>query len=172
MRFGKVDAHRLAKTILYLLCLCAAGTIVGIYGYFLSYLSLDGSHISAWKKAIEGISGAAVLYTLINAIMTCCLNYRPAIAIISTILDVCFAAGFVVISVLTRQSASSCNGYLHTPLGSGVSYGTPPGSVGREGMIPYLWFVCSLNKAVFAVSIVAMLPLISTAVLQLLSLKG
>jgi hypothetical protein len=168
---GKFDAHRLAKAILYPLCLCAAGTIVGIYGYFLSSLTLDGSCISAWKKAIEGISGAAVLYTLINTIMTCCLNYRPILAVISIVLDVCFAGSFVAISVLTRQSASSCDGYLHTPLGNGVSYSTPPSSRGREGRVPYLWFVCSLNKAVFAVSIIAIVILISTAIMQLMSLR-
>jgi lysylphosphatidylglycerol synthetase-like protein (DUF2156 family) len=171
MRSEKFDAHRLARTILYLLCLCAASTIVGIYGYFLPYLSLNGTHVASWKKAIEGISGAAVLYSLINAILTCCLSHRPFLAVISIILDICFAAGFAAISVLTRQSASSCSGYLHTPLGSGVSYSTPLNSGARDGRVPYLWFVCSLNKAVFAVSIVAMFILASTAVIQLLSLR-
>jgi hypothetical protein len=168
MRFGKLDTHWLAKTTLYLLCICAAGTIVGIYGYFLAYLSLDESHIAAWKKAIEGISGAAVLYTLINAILTCCLDHRPYLVVISIILDAGFAGGFVAISVLTRQSASSCSAYLHTPLGSGILYSTPPDSGGREGRVPYLWYVCSLNKAVFAVSIITTVILITTIVMQLM----
>jgi hypothetical protein len=171
MRSGKLDAQRIVQTILYLLCLCAASIIVGVYGYFLSYLRLDELDISVWKKVIEGISGATVLYTLINAILTCCLDSRPFLATISFVLDTCFAGGFIAIAVLTRQGTSTCSGYLHTPLGSGFSYDTPPRSHSREGTVPYLWFVCSLEKAVFAVSIIAIVILITTAIMQLLHFR-
>ncbi|KEQ68336.1 hypothetical protein M436DRAFT_23180, partial [Aureobasidium namibiae CBS 147.97] len=162
---------RIVQTTLYLLCLCAAGAIVGIYGYFLSYLTQHKLPISASSKAIEGISSAAVLYTLINAISTCFLGGHPVLAIISFILDTCFAGGFIAIAVLTRRSVSSCSGYLHTPLGSGVSYSTPPSRQDRAGRVPYLWFVCSLDKAGFAVSIVGIVILVTTAIMQLLRFR-
>lgn len=171
MRAGKLDAHRLIQTTLYLLCLCVAGVVGGIYGYFLSYLTLHELPVSASTKAIEGISSATVLYTLINAISTCFLDDRPLLGIISFVLDMCFAGGFIAIAVLTRHSISSCSGYLHTPLGSGVSYSTPPSNKDQAGRVPYLWFVCSLDKAVFAVSIVAIVILVTTAVMQLLRFR-
>jgi predicted Co/Zn/Cd cation transporter (cation efflux family) len=116
-------------------------------------------------KAIEGISGAAVLYTLINTILTCCLGGRPFLAIFSCILDICFAGGFIAIAVLTRQGASSCSGYIHTPLGSGDSWYAAPSK--HYGLIPYLSKVCSKNKAVFAISIVATVLFVASTIMQL-----
>jgi len=171
MPSGKLDNQRIVHTTLYLLCLCAAGVIVGIYGYFLSYLTLHKLPIPASTKAIEAISSATVLYTSINAISTCFLDSRPLLAIISFALDTCFAGGFVAIAVLTRRSISSCSGYLHTPLGSGVSYSTAPSRQNRAGRVPYLWFVCGLDKAVFAVSIVGIAILVTTAIMQLLRFR-
>lgn len=168
MRSGKLNTQKIVQITLYLLCLCAAGVIVGIYSYFLSYLTLHKLPISASTKAIEAISSATILYTLTNAISTYFLDGRPFFAIISFGLDTCLAGGFVAIAVLTRRSVSSCSGYLHTPLGSGVDYSTAPSRQDRAGRVPYLWFVCSLDKAVFAVSIVGIAILVTTAVLQLL----
>jgi len=171
MRSGKLDTQRIVQTALYLLCLCAAGVIVGIYSYFLSYLTLHKLPISASTKAIEAISSTTVLYTLINAISTFFLDGGSLLAILSFVLDTCFAGGFVAIAVLTRRSVSSCSGYLHTPLGSGVSYGTPPSRQDQAGKVPYLWFVCSLDKAVFAVSIVGIAILVTMAIMQLLRFR-
>jgi len=171
MRSGKLNTQIIVQTTLYLLCLCAAGVIVGIYGYFISNLTLHKLPISASTKAIEAISSVTVLYTLINAISTCFLNGHPFFAVLSFVLDTCFAGGFVAIAVLTRRSVSSCSGYLDTPLGSGISYGTPPSRQDRAGRVPYLWFVCSLDKAVFAVSIVGIAISVTTAILQLLRFR-
>ena len=167
----KLETHRIVQTTLNLLCLCAAGVIVGIYGYFLSYLTLHNLPISASTKAIEAISSTTVFYTLINAISAFFLDSYPLLAILSFILDTCFAGGFVAIAVLTRWSVASCSGYLYTPLGSGVDYSTPPSRQDQAGRVPYLWFVCSLDKAVFAVSIVGIAILVTTAILQLLRFR-
>lgn len=48
---------------------CAA-IILGIYSYFLAVLANHNVHIPTWEKAVEGLSGAACLYTLFAVLLT------------------------------------------------------------------------------------------------------
>lgn len=48
---------------------CSA-IILGIYSYFLAVLADHNLGIPRWEKAVEGISGVAVLYTLFAVLLT------------------------------------------------------------------------------------------------------
>merc|ERR1711879_332682 len=71
MAFGGA-ALKFIQTFLYALEFCCAGIILGIYSYFLSVLADRDAPIYTWAKAVEGISGAAVLYTIFAVLLTCC----------------------------------------------------------------------------------------------------
>ena len=53
-------------------------------------------------KAVEGMAGAAVIYTAFAALVTCFLGGKSFFAILAIILDLLFCAAMVAIAVLTR----------------------------------------------------------------------
>ena len=62
------------STALYALEFCCACIILGVYGYFLSVLADRNETITVWEKAITGISGGIVLYTIFAVLLTCFLG--------------------------------------------------------------------------------------------------
>lgn len=82
----KGGALRLIQTLLYALAFLCGAVILGIYSYFLATLADRDSPIQTWVKAVEGISGAAVLYTIFAVVLTCCLggiSFFALLAIVS-----------------------------------------------------------------------------------------
>lgn len=152
---------RFGQTGLRLLEFACAAIVLGIYSYFLSVLADKNMHIPTWEKAVEGMSGAAVLYTIFGILFTLCLGGVTFFAAIAVFLDILFAGCFAAIAYYSRHGANSCRGIVNTPLGTGLSSQDAPGA-GTWG------YVCSLNTACFAVSILAIFLFILTAIVQLL----
>lgn len=162
-------ALKLIQTGLYAIEFCCAGVILGIYSYFLSVLADRDAPIYTWAKAVTGMSGAAVLYTIFAVLLTCCLGGKTFFAFIAIVLDILFCAAFVAIAVLTRDGADNCSGYVKTPLGNGQSSAKQGfRSNGQGNQITYsvsLGSACRLNTACFALAIFgALLFFISTLV--------
>jgi len=163
-------ALKLFQTLLYATEFVCAAVILGIYSYFLSVLADRDAQIYTWVKAVEGISGAAVLYTLFAVLLTCCLGGKPFFAFIAIVLDILFCAGFVVMAILTRDGAHSCNRpNISTPIGKGnpdAKQGFDSSDQGNQ--ITYavsLRTACRLNTACFSVAILgAVLFFLSTLV--------
>jgi len=155
---------RFGQTGLRVLEFACAAIILGIYSYFLSVLADKNMHIPTWEKAVEGMSGAAVLYTIFGVILTLCLGGISFFAAIAVFLDILFAGCFAAIAYYTRHGASRCKGVVNTPLGTGLSSQNAPGA-GDWG------YVCSLNTACFAVAIVSILLFLITAAVQLLLVR-
>ena len=91
--------------------------------------------IANWKKAVEGIAGAAVLYTAFAVILTCCLAGIRVFSFLALLLDLLFAGGMIAIAYMTRQGAKSCVGEVKTPIGSGSSdssSGFGPSGIGTD----------------------------------------
>lgn len=132
--------------------------------------------IPNWQKAVEGISGIAVIYTIAAVVLTCCLGGISFFAFTAIVLDILFIGGFIAIAVLTRHGASSCSGIVNTPLGvadatenSSDGYGSGGIGTGEGENLTYSVSprtACRLNTAAFAVSIIAVIIFIITAVLQ------
>jgi hypothetical protein len=55
---------------------------VGLFSYFLATTASHSVHGPNWVRAVEGISGAAVLYTIVAILLTCCLGGKPFFAFI------------------------------------------------------------------------------------------
>ncbi|KAK3311746.1 hypothetical protein B0H66DRAFT_578803 [Apodospora peruviana] len=98
---------------------CCAALILAIFSYFLTTLASHKLHIATWLRAVEGISGAAVLYTLLALMLLCCVAGHPVSSFMMIFLDICFLATFIYIAAATRGGASSCNGVVHTVFGTG-----------------------------------------------------
>lgn len=68
-------------------------------------------------KAVEGISGAAALYTAFAVILVCFLGGITLFAFLGLFLDVLFCGAFIAIAILTRGAAKKCSG-SRSPLGN------------------------------------------------------
>lgn len=145
---------------------CAA-LILAIFSYFLATLHNHALHIDDWIRAVEGISGAAVLYTLLGLLLMCCLAGHPFTSFIAIVLDICFAAAFIYVAVANKGGASSCNGYVSTPFGTGDSTNNVVDN-GNGGFtaLPSLRQACQLESACLAVSIIAIFFFIFSAILE------
>jgi hypothetical protein len=131
--------------------------------------------IPDWQRAIEVISGTAVLYTTTAMVFSCCLSDIGSVVFNAIVLNVLFIGGFIANAVLTRHGGSSCSGIVNTPLGigntgnnydafesNGLSAGeseTPTYSISPHTS-------CRLNTAAFAVSIIATFVFMVTTLLQ------
>ena len=134
--------------------LCAA-VILGIFSYFLATLHNHNLRITNQVRAVEGISGAAVLYTLIALLLLCCLAGIALFSIIAIILDILFIGAFIYIAWANRDGAGSCKGYVDTPFGRGQSTSNVQGSSGFTSL-PSFHTACRLQTACLAVAIIAM----------------
>lgn len=142
---------------------CAA-VILGIYSYFLAVNSKHNQTIPTWEKAVEGISGAACLYTIFGAVFVLCLGGVAAFGYLAVLLDIAFAGAFAVIAYYTRHGANSCKGVVNTPIGTGLDNQSAPGA-GDYG------YACSLNTAAFAVAVIGILLFLISAVWNILLVR-
>lgn len=164
MGFGGV-ALRSVATFFYFLEFCCAAIILGIYSYFLSVLADRNEYITKSEKAVEGISGIAVIYTIFAVLLTFCLGGARLAAGVAVILDVLFTGAFIALAVLTRQGAKSCNNIAASPLGVGAA-GQKVGFQGQATYQASYGLSCRLNKAAFAVSIIGAFLFLLSAGLQ------
>ena len=137
---------------------CCAAIIIAIFSYFLATLHNHDLPINTYIRAVEGISGAAVLYTLIALLTVCCLGGIAFLSFFSMILDLAFCGAFVYVAYETRGGAGTCKGQVNTPFGSGNTNTSNSVATGKGGItkLPSLKTACKLETACFAVAIVAM----------------
>jgi len=171
MGIFKGGALRLFQSFLYLINFCCAAIILGIYSYFLSVLADRNLYINNDLRAVEGLSGAAVVYTIFAVLLTCCLGGVSFFAFLAIVLDVCFIGAMIAIAVLTREGAYSCSGVINTPLGYGPAndvLSSNTATSGTDYTIPVRnGTACRLNKACFAVSIIGAFFFLITALMQI-----
>ncbi|PNY27211.1 Uncharacterized protein TCAP_02861 [Tolypocladium capitatum] len=133
--------------------LCAA-LVLGVYSYFLAALHNHDLPIASAVRAVEGISGAAVLYTLIGLLLLCCVAGLAFTSFVAVVLDVCFIGAFIYVAVANKNGAGSCSGYVDTPFGSGQSVAQVQGTEGFTAL-PSFHTACRLQTACLAVAIIA-----------------
>ncbi|KAK4548064.1 hypothetical protein LTR36_010784 [Oleoguttula mirabilis] len=183
MGLFKGGALRLFQTALYAVLFLCAAIILGIYSYFLSVLADRNDPIAKWTRAVEGISGAATLYLIFAVLLTCCFGGVSALAFTAVVLDILFCGTMIAVAIMTRHGASSCKGYVRTPLGNGQASsgsggfgnGFGEGGSNSDNNVTYsvhLGTACNLNTAVFALSLIAALLFLCTAALQLALIRS
>lgn len=145
---------------------CCAALILAIYSYFLAALHNHNLSIASSVRAVEGISGAAALYTLIALLLLCCFAGIPFTSFIAMVLDFCFIGAFIYVAVANKGGASSCSGYLDTPFGKGEADKTVEGSKGFTAL-PSFHTACKLQTACLAVAIIAIFFFIFSILVEL-----
>merc|ERR1712072_852462 len=124
---------------------CAA-VIIGIFSYYLATLTDHSLPISVHIKAVEGISGAAVLYTLAALVLVCCLGGIAFFSALGMVLDFAFCGAFAYIAWVNRHATDgSCSGFVRT--------------------------ACRLQKAAFAVAIIGCVFFFISIFLEFLLIK-
>lgn len=161
MAFGGGLALKGVSWFLRLIEFCCAAIILGIFSYFLWELHHNGLHIPVYERAVEGISGAAVLYTIFALVLVCCLGGIAIFSFIGMLLDLAFTGAFIYLAYATRHGARSCRGIVNTPLGIGNASNRVEGPIDVNGGIITQTVLriryhtaCELNTACFAVAIV------------------
>lgn len=174
MGFGGLTL-KLFQTFLYALEFCCAAIILGIYSYFLAVQSNRNVGVPQWEKAVEGMSGIGVVYTIFAVILTCCLGGVAFFAFLGIVLDLLLCAAFVALAVLTRSGASSCTGNnVTSPLGTGPSdskggFGSSGFGTGKGQDVTYsvsIGTACRYNTACFAVAIIGAFLFLTSAFMQ------
>ena len=93
--------------------------------------------IPNWERAVEGISGAGVIYTAFAVILTCFLGGITFFSFLGVVLDICFCGGFIAIAILADDGKNTCTGVNNSPIGPGEHLS------------------CQLQRVTFIVAIIA-----------------
>jgi hypothetical protein len=157
---------RITQTVLRIIQLLCATVALAIFSYFLAVLSNHHLPIHTWVRAVEGMSGASVLYLLFAVLLTLFLGGIAFFAFIAVVLDICFIGCYIAIAWFNRSGANSCQGNVNTVLGSGPSNSAAPGGNQTATYAPNLRNACRLETAVFAVAIINIFLFLITATLQ------
>lgn len=134
---------------------CCAVIVLALFSYFLAAMTNHDIYIENWIRAVEGISGAAVLYTVLCLLLLCCVAGHPFSSSLAIFLDICFIGGFIFIAASNRMG--SCRAHVDTVFGSGnADTNVLDGGNGGFTALPSLMQACQMQTAVLAVSVVAM----------------
>lgn len=175
-------ALRFGSLTLRFLQLCCAAIGLGIFSYFLATLSKNNLPIANRWRAVEGLTGAATLYTLLAVLGTLFLGGNAFFGYLAAFLDVLFIGAFIVVAWFTRRGANSCTGTVSTPLGVGPANRNAPGygsnnfgfgssQSSSASYFPNLRSACRLNTAVFSVAIIAIFLFLLTVIWQILMVR-
>jgi hypothetical protein len=170
MAFGSA-VLRITQTALRVIQLLCAVVSLAIFSYFLAVLSGHKLPVDTWVRAVEGMSGASVLYLLFAVLFTLFLGGITFFAFIAVVLDICFIGCYAAIAWFNRGGAGSCTGNVNTVLGSGLSNGFGFGSNQSVTYEPNLRQACRLETAVFAVAIINIFLFVITAIFQVLLVR-
>ncbi|CAK7267099.1 hypothetical protein SEPCBS119000_002366 [Sporothrix epigloea] len=136
--------------------LCALVNLI-IFAYFLGKLNSADLHIPTWARAVEGLSGAAALYSLLGLLLLWWLAGRLVTFAAALVLDICFIGGFTYIAIANRGGSGNCNrDNIRTPFGYGDA--NTDRIDNREGdlvNVPSFRVSCRLQKACLATAIIA-----------------
>ncbi|KAI0540135.1 hypothetical protein GGR58DRAFT_462477 [Xylaria digitata] len=138
---------------------------LALFSYFLAVASRHNYNIPTWAKAVEGISGIGVLYTLAGLLLLCCVAGHPFASGIAIILDIAFIGAFIYVAQANRGGASSCRGTVNT------FFGTHSASDRVASGLPTYHQVCQMHSAVLAVSIIAIAFFLISAFLEVVLVR-
>ncbi|CEJ81105.1 hypothetical protein VHEMI01251 [[Torrubiella] hemipterigena] len=157
------------KTLLWLirgLQLCCAVIVLSLYSYFLVTLADHKMDISQNMRAVEGIAGAAVLYTIIGLLVTCCVAGLPLMSFFAMLFDLAFACAFIFVAVANKNGSGSCTGDVTTP------YTTPNKTTRTISSLPSDHNACKMETACLAVSILSIFFFIFSIAAELALARG
>jgi len=152
MAFGGVALKGVSLFIRFIQFCCAA-IILAISCYYLAVLHNHGLHIATYIRAVTGISGFGVLYSIFGLVLVCCLGGISFFSFLGILFDLAFAGAFIYIAWAYRKGTDSCTGHVDTPLGSGDEKSEVANGKGGFTHLPSLHTACKMETAAFAVAL-------------------
>ncbi|KAI0119910.1 hypothetical protein GGR51DRAFT_1386 [Nemania sp. FL0031] len=143
----------------------SCAVVLALFSYFLAVASRHNINIPTWSKAVEGISGVGVLYTLLGLLLLCCLAGHPFTSAIAILLDVAFVGAFIYVAQANRGGASSCRNTVNTV------FGTHSAADSLGSGLPSFGQICRMQKAVLAVSIIAIAFFLISAFVEIILVR-
>ncbi|KAK6833958.1 hypothetical protein PG995_013692 [Apiospora arundinis] len=150
---------------------CCTALILALFSYFLAALHNHNLPIPTWVRAVEGISGVGVLYTLAGLLLLCCLAGHPVTSSIAILLDVAFLGAFIYVAVANRGGASNCSGSPNTVFGQGASGNYPNSQQDGFTKLPTFGTACRMQTACLAVAIVAIVFFILSILVEVVLVR-
>ncbi|PFH59317.1 hypothetical protein XA68_12518 [Ophiocordyceps unilateralis] len=138
--------------------LCAA-FILAVFSFFLYTLRTNDLPISDTVRAVEGISGAAALYTIFAMLFVCCVGGHIMAAATASALDVCFIGAFIFVAFVNRGGLGSCTGFEDTVVGQALAADDARSMPGPKT-------ACMLTTGCFAVAIAIIVLFVCTALME------
>jgi hypothetical protein len=152
-------ALRTLKFFLRAVQFACAAIILSLFSYFLATLANHNLPTASWIRAVEAISGSAVLYVVLSvvaAIWFASATVRPLSALVSLTLDASFSIAFIYVAAANKGGSGSCTGYVETPFGNGdADTGVVTGTGGWTAL-PSLRQACQMQTACLAVAVVGL----------------
>ncbi|KAL1837322.1 hypothetical protein VTJ49DRAFT_3993 [Mycothermus thermophilus] len=172
--FASLFGLHLSIRILHGLC---AVVVLALFSYFLATLGSSSLPTGTWVRAVEGIAGTAVGYSIIAGLLLGCFPGRSVATFVTMVFDVLFAAAFIYVAVANRGGSGSCStGEVDTVFGRGdaetnVRSEDSPGAGEDAGSLPSLHQACQMQKACLITSCIAIIlfalsPFISVAIVR------
>jgi len=144
---------------------CCSALVLALFSFYLAIGKRNNQTVPTWVRAVEGISGIGVVYTLIGLLLLCCLAGHPFASFVAIVLDVAFVGAFIYVAQANRDGASACTGTVQTPFGSGDA------GTNLDGL-PSFSQICKIQTAVLAVSIVAVVFFILSALVEVVLVRN
>ena len=152
-------ALRALKFFLRAVQFACAAIILSLFSYFLATLANHNLPTASWIRAVEAISGSAVLYvalSVVAAIWFASATVRPLSALVSLTLDASFGIAFIYVAAANKGGSGGCTGYVETPFGNGdADTGVVTGTGGWTAL-PSLRQACQMQTACLAVAVVGL----------------
>ncbi|PKS05276.1 hypothetical protein jhhlp_008648 [Lomentospora prolificans] len=143
--------------------LTGALVILAIYSYTLGALANRGLSTPTFVRAVEGIAGITIAYTIACMVATRFFAGRTFPSFINMIFDVAFAAAFIYVAVANRGGAGSCSGEVDTAFGKGKSADkVDDGGNGGFMALPKYADACRLLTACLAIAILMIFMFIAS----------
>ncbi|KAJ2902997.1 uncharacterized protein MKZ38_010581 [Zalerion maritima] len=169
-------AFKLGQWIVRGLQICCAVVILAITCYFISTQDNRELSIWVWERAVAGISGAALLWFIAQALVLCCLAGFPITSGLAMFIDLLFIGGFMYIAWAYRDGASSCKGdEVDTPYGTGKDEWKIADHVGgNDGWtrLPTYQVACNMTRASLAIAIITIFALIISILVEFKIIKN
>ncbi|KUI56816.1 hypothetical protein VP1G_04129 [Cytospora mali] len=143
--------------------------VLALTSYFLATMSDHHIKIPVDLRAVEGISGIGVVYTALGLLLLCCLAGFAFTSFLAIVLDVAFIGAFIYVATVYKSGASTCTGTsVHTVFGTGNA--SADVSSVKDGKVPLPTYktACRMESACLAVSIVAIVFFIFSALSEVL----
>lgn len=108
-RFRQSEANKWLQRLIRFIQFVSPVISIGLFSARLAKIAKqDSGRLSASNGAVVGILAAAIVYTLVAMLLSCCLERKPKLIRWSLmVLDLCFVGAFIAVAVLTRPGGGS-----------------------------------------------------------------